>query len=187
MTLPAIFSEAEVINEVSTWIETIQEKMTAPYSREWLEAALCDLLRRDAIDELRIIKAADDGDEIADAALRRIYAELCDRDEKPTVTLRAYGIKAIQRGPVKRRRGHLWYDNWRRDFGIVVLVYLTIRRFGLAPTHNREQKRRQQPSACSVVAAALGRHRINITEKTVENLWGALQGHVAAYLLTAEI
>jgi hypothetical protein len=188
MTLPATIDEAEAIDNVVGWLEMVREKMTAAYSREWLAEALCDLLRRDAIEVSKIVEAADNGDAVADAALRKVYAEKRDRDETPSVTLRAYGIKAIQRGPVKRKRGRAtWHDNWRRDIGIAVLVFLTIRRFGLLPTRNREQRRREQASACSVVSAALGRHHINVDEKRIENIWGRLQIHVGRYLLSGQI
>jgi hypothetical protein len=182
--LPALLNEAEMIAAVSDeWVKTIQPKMAAGYSREYLEAALCDMLRREVVDELQVIKDADSGDEIADAALRLVYAEICDRGEKPSVTLQAYGIKAVLRGPVARGRGQAWFNNWRRNIGIAVLVYMTHRRFGLTPTRNREQRRQRRPSACSVVAAALGRHRMNLSESAVQNIWGGLQGQIAVFLL----
>jgi hypothetical protein len=182
--LPMGFSEAEAVNEVASWVAAIQEKMTASYSRAWLEATLRDHLQRGLVEMLQVIQSADDGDDIADAALRRVDAEMRERNEEPSATLKAYGIKAAMRGPVTRGRGHQWYDDWRRNLGIVILVYLTQERFGLKPTRNREQRRRQQPSASSIVAAALGRHRISIGEKRIENTWGALQGHLGRYFLT---
>jgi hypothetical protein len=185
--LPVVFSEAEVIEAVSQWIGEVQEKMTAGNSREWLEATLRDHLQRGLIETLNVIESADAGDEIADAALCRVYAEMRNRHEEPPVVLEAYALKALVRGPVTRGRGHLWYDNWRRDIGIAVLVYLAQRRFGLRPTRNREQRRRCEPSASSAVSAALGRHRINVSDKTVENISGRLQGQLEAFLLTAQI
>ena len=182
--LPATLldDENQAIEIMSREVAKIERSMTADYSRTWLEEMLCDHLRRGLIETLQVIGWADDGDEIADAALRRVYAETCDRGEEPPVTLKAYGIKAVMRGPVLRGRGrNMWFDNWRRDVGIAVLVFLTRRGLGLAPTRNREQRRRQQPSACSIVAAALGRARINVTEKRVENIWGKLQADVIAY------
>jgi hypothetical protein len=186
--LQIVFNEAEAIAEVSTWVEEIQEKMTSSFSREWLETTLRDYLQQGLIEILQVIEAADNGDEIADAALRRADAELRERNEERSATLKAYGIKAAMRGPVTRGRGHRWYDDWRRNIGVACLVYMAHRRFGLSPTRNRDQRRRQQASACSVVAAALGCHRVNVNERRVENIWGGrLQGHLAAFLLTAKI
>lgn len=184
-----VFDEAAAIDEVATWVETVQEKMTAGYSRQWLEDELVTLLRQGTMAELRIIEAAEkDDDEIADAALRRVWSEITNRHEQPSVLLSSFAMKVVNRGePIKRGRGHYWYDNWRRDFGVVVLVYLTHRRFNLTPTRNREQRRRLTPSASSIVTAALGRHRVNVAEKSVENIWGALSGHVGRFLLTGQI
>jgi hypothetical protein len=180
---PTIFSEAEAIQAVEQWVDMVQEKLTAS-PREWLEAVLRDYLQRGLIEILDVVEAANNGDEIADAALRRCYAETRERREQPSPTLEAYGIRAVQRGPVTRGRGaHTWFGNWRRDIGIAVLVYLTHRRFHVRPTRNREQRRRREPSAASIVAAALGRRQINVTEKRVEGVWTKLRGHIGAYLV----
>jgi hypothetical protein len=182
--LPTVFNEAAAIDLVSTWVEIVKEKLTAESSRQFLEAGLVYLLRRDAVDELQIIKDADAGDEIADAALCKVYEQKVNHREEATIHLTSYVLKTLRRrGPMQRGRGGVWYDGWRRKYSILCLVFLTVRRFNLAPTRNREQRRRKQPSASSIVAAALGRHRINVTEKTVENLWGALQGHIGVYIL----
>jgi hypothetical protein len=184
--LPAAsLNEAEMIAAVTDeWVQPTLFKMTEEYTREFLEAALCDMLRRGAIDELQVIEDANRGDEIADAALRLVWYEIRNRREEPSVTLDAYGMKTVKRGgPVTRGRGQTWHKNWRRNIGIAVLVYMTHRRFGLTPTRNREQRRRKRPSACSVVAAALGRCRINLSESAVQNIWGGLQGQIALYLL----
>jgi hypothetical protein len=183
MTLPAIsFDEAAAIDTVDKWIGEIHEKMTARFSREWLEAALRDHLQQGLIEALQVIEWADRGDPIADAALRRVDAEMRERNDETSPTIKAYGIKAAIRGPVTRGRGHYWFDDWRRNIGIAVLVHLTKEQFGLHATRNREQKRRRQASASSVVAAALGRHRVNIGESAVANISVRLQGQVLAYV-----
>ena len=184
--LPArIDGEKAMVGTVAGWLTIVQHKMTAPASREWLEATLREYLRQGLIETLRVVEAANAGDEIADAALRRVYAEMVEIGIEPPATLKAYGIKAILRGPVTRPRGrNMWFDNWRRDIGIVVLVYLAMKQFGLRRTRNREQRRRNEPSASSIVALALGRARINIAEKRVESLWGGLGEQVAAFALS---
>lgn len=184
--LPATLldDENQAIEIMSCEVAKIERSMTADYSRAFLEGILRWQLQQGLVDMLQVIEWADvKHDEIADAALRRVYAETCDRGEEPPATLKAYGIKAVLRGPVQRGRGrNMWFDNWRRDIGIAVLVFLTRRGFfGLATTRNRESRHRQQPSACSIVAAALGRAHINVTEKRVENIWGKLGPYVIAY------
>jgi hypothetical protein len=179
--LPVIlFDEDEAINTVSRWFEAIQHKMTAQYSREYLEAALRDLLQRGLIETLKVIEWADGGDVIADAALRRLYAEMSNRHEEPPVVLKAYIIKTLVSGPVKRGRGHYWFDDWRRNIGIAILVHLTSERFNLPITLNPEQRRRGQPSAPGIVAAALGRYHVNMASKTVENIAAPRQADVLA-------
>jgi hypothetical protein len=179
--LPITLTEAEATKVVYEMLELVQQKLTES-PRAWLETTLRDYLQRGLIETLRVVEAANDGDEIADAALRRVFAEMLDRGEEPPATLKAYGIRGAVRGPVTRKRGNAWYDNWRRDIGIAVLVFLTMQHFGLRPTRNREQRRRRQPSASSVVHAALGRGQINVAEKTVENIWARLQGHIGAFI-----
>lgn len=103
-------------------------------SPEYLEAKLCDGLRRGAIDTLQVVEAANGGDHFADRALRRLYFDMEDRGEATPATLKAYGLMAALRGPVKRKAGgYTKYDKLGRDIGIAVLVYLTHRRFHLLP------------------------------------------------------
>ena len=161
-------------------VANIEQRMTADYSRAFLEAILRWQLQQGLIETLQVIAWADAGDEIADAALRQVYAEMCDRGEEPSATLKAYGIKAVLRGPVGRGDGrNTWFDNWRRDIGIGCLVFWTMHRFGFNTySRNREQRRRQQPSPSSLVSDALGRKGINVGEKRVENIYARLKGPI---------
>ena len=183
-------SEKAAVDIVAGWVEVIQDKMTAAASREWLKSMLCERLRRAQIDirngfdvTLDVVAAADNGDEIADAALRRVYAEMTEYNIEPSATLKAYAVKAMRRGPVTRGPGrNAWFDNWRRDIGIAVLVYLGREYFGLHATRNREQRRRGEPSICSTVAAAMGRvAHVNISEKRAENIWAELRAQVESF------
>lgn len=186
LQLPATLDEAEMIDAVSQGVARVKEHM----SPEYLEAKLCDGLRRGTIETLQVVEAANGGDHFADAALRRVYFEMEDRGEATPATLKAYGLKAALRGPVKRKAGgYTKYDKLGRDIGIAVLVYLTHRRFHLLPTRDRELSRRQRelqldrnPSACGIVHAALARQGIHISESRIENIWAKMQGHIAIYL-----
>jgi hypothetical protein len=184
--LPATLIEAEMVDAVSQWVLVVQDRLTAS-PREQLEAACRDYLQLGLTELLQVIEAADNGDEIADAALCCIYKEM--RDARLEPSLEAYAIKALERGPVTRKPGRAtWFDNWRRDIGIAVLVFLTVYRFNLWPTRNREQRRRCQPSASSVVKAALDQVlHINITEGRVENIWGRLNVYIGRFIATAKI
>jgi hypothetical protein len=182
-----VLDEAAAIDAVTLWIEAVEEKMSENYSRQWLEDELVNMLEQGTMAEERIIAEADAGDEIADAALRRVIRGKVNDREEMSVLLSSYNIKALGRAPLTRGRGHYWYDNWRRDLGIVCLVYHTHRRFNLRPSNNREQRRRGEISASSIVAAALWRKGIHIKEKTVGDLWGKLRDHVGRFLLTGQI
>lgn len=184
--LPTLIDETAMVAVISDWIAVVVQKMTASASRKWLESTLRDFLRQGLIETLTVIQAAEAGDEIAHTALCRVCAEMLDRGEMPPAALRAYGERALVRGPVTRSAGRSEHDNWRRDVGIACLVGLAKKRFGLSPTRNREQRRRRQPSACSVVALALGRRHINVAEKRVEAIWAGLRGRVAAFVIGLE-
>jgi hypothetical protein len=139
--------------------DAVRDKMTKEAALPWLQSTLEEFLRQGAVDTLKVVEAAYAGDDIADAALRRVYAEMREARIFVPTQLAAYGIKAVQRPPLTRRQGRSSFDNWRRDIGIAVLVFFAIKQFNLGPTRNREQRRRRQPSASSLVAEALGRGR----------------------------
>jgi hypothetical protein len=186
LPLPAI-NMNEVNEGIDKMIATIGHDLTAQRSRAWLETALRESLLRGSIEMLPVIEDAEQGDEIADAVLRQIYFDMRDAGREPPKTLEVYCLRVhvLKRGPAMRAAGRVWYDNWRRDIGIAVLVFMALVQFGrfnLRPTRNREQRRRQQPSMCSLVTAGIGRGGINISEKRVENIWARLQGQIGAYL-----
>lgn len=165
-----IFNETEMVNTVCGWIEILQNRMRSELTRQYLDATLRDHLQRGLVEILQAVAWADGGCPIADAALRRVFAETLERNEEPSATLKAYGVKAALRGPVTRGRGHYWFDDWGRNIGFALLVRATSLKFNLPMTRNREQRRRRQPSAPTIVAAALGRYKFNTREKTVENI-----------------
>jgi hypothetical protein len=182
--LPAITeaTEREAIETVSGWLARFPALSTVA-TREWLMRTLIDLVTRDAIDIDLVITAAKAGDEIADAALLRVFRDTLDRGEMPPARLRVYGMDATKRGPVRRRRGRSAFDNLRRDIATSVLVFLTHARFGFQIMREQEKKpgRDQGPTACAVVAAALRRAGVAVSEKRVMNIWSGLAGQFAVY------
>jgi hypothetical protein len=180
LVLPAEQKMIEIVADQLT--PKVQEWMSATATEAWLEATLLDYLRQGLIEALDIIEIADKGDPIADAVLRKHIAELTDANIDPGKTLAAYGVKSLLRGPVVRGQGHFWSENWRRDIAISCLVFLAEQQFGLKPTRNRKQRLRGEPSASSVASGALGKIRINVTEKTVEGIHRGVQGKVAAFI-----
>jgi hypothetical protein len=133
---------------------------------------------------IKAVQAADAGDEIADAALRHVYAEMAggalEKHGAGHLQLWAYGQRAVLRRPHKRPRGHRWYDDWTRNLHICFLVAIACREFCLLPTRNRESRRANgYPSGISIVVAALARNKIHIEEKTIQNhIWHGLAGEL---------
>jgi hypothetical protein len=167
------------------WLETVRDKMTAQASREWLESGLRDLLLHNLIDRMKIVAAADAGDEIADAALGYVFHSMMDRGETPPACMIAYEARARARGPLKRKAGsHTWDEDWRRNIGIAALVHAASVRLGLNLTRNRESRRARRPSACSVVSEALRRSGVaDVSESRVQVIWTGLAGSLYAWVL----
>jgi hypothetical protein len=191
--LPAtVIDEQRAIERVDTWIATLGPKMTKEYSREFLETELVNGLREGRLTlTIKAVEAADTGDDIADAALREVGAELQTALVQGQVLapghlqIIAYFQRAARRAPHKRPRGHRWHDNWVRNTQICVLVALACVEFGVRPTRNRAARRANRAaSGISLVVAALGRNGIHLDEGSVqENLWFGLPGELVRALL----
>jgi hypothetical protein len=184
--LPAVFSEAEMIDEVAKMVGVVRNKMTVAASREWLEAGLYALLQQGLAGKLRVVEAADAGDDLAHGVLMKVDAELSELGQE-SATLKAYRIKVQTVGRPKRGRGHpiSWHNNWRRDIGIACLVSLASIRFGVTPTSNREQRRAHQITGSSLVAAAWGPPRLSV--QTTQNIYLKYVDHLGAFFRTARI
>jgi hypothetical protein len=185
-------TEPQMIDDAATWVERVRHTMAKEYSHEQLETMLRQGLRDGALVlTIKAVEAADAGDEIADAALRHVGAEL----QMPLVQRRdlapghlqviAYLQRAARRAPHTRPRGHRWYDDWIRNLHICFLVAIACREFSLSATRNRETRRaNREPSGISVVAAALARNGIHIEEKTVQNhIWHGLPGELVRQVI----
>lgn len=179
--VPTTVDDERMITVATEGYAVIRERMAADYSREWLETNLKDFLRRGLIETLKVIEAADQGDEIAHRALVCVHAEM----QTPPAQLKAYVERAAIHGPKNRKAGRRPYDNWRRDIGLAVLIYWVANQFGLNPTRQLESRHAHPPSGASVVAAASHRKGFNISEKRLNNLWSkGLGGAVVNFAAT---
>jgi hypothetical protein len=158
----------------------LSARFTKAYSREWLEAELRRALREgDLTIAEKAVAAADKGDEIADAALRDVGAEL----QMPLLQRRdlacghlqviAYVQRVLRNPSHQRGPGRGWADDWSRNLTVAVLIAVTCTEFAVAPTRNRESRRAdREPSGCSLVRAALARHKIRLSEATLQrHIW----------------
>ena len=182
--------EQRAINRVAVWVAAVRSKLTKEWSREWLETTLRCYLREGSLAiATKAVEAADkQGDELADAALRDVAAELQTallqkRDLKPGhLQVIAYYQRVNRSAPLERKQGRYGgYDNWSRNLGICFLIKLACAEFGVKPTRSRESRRSHRyPSGCSLVCAALALYHVNIAEKTIqEEIWNGLPGELA--------
>jgi hypothetical protein len=139
--LPATADVERMIAAAAEGYAVIRERMTTDYSLEWLETALKDSLRKGLIEQLKVIDAADRGDEIAHRALVCVFAEM----QTPPAQLKAYVERAALYGK-GRKAGRNPYSNWRRDIGLVVLIYCVAKQFDLNPTRQLESRHPLPPS-----------------------------------------
>jgi hypothetical protein len=185
------------VERIALWVSMGRHVMEKEFSVDWLASELRKGLRAGQLAlTIKAIEAAEKhGDEIADAVLREVYAELVGgalAERGPGhLQLVAYGQRAVLRAPHQRGRGHRWHDHWLRNVTICVLIEMACREFGVRPSRNRGARRaNREPSGCSLVVAALARNQIHLDEGTVQqNLWFGLPGELArgiapAYLKT---
>jgi hypothetical protein len=178
--------ENRAIDYIADLIPRLRHKLEKEYSLEWLETVLKKGLREGRLLlTIRAVQAADAGDEICDAALRTVFAEMVDgalpkRGRPGHLQVWAYGQRAVLQPPHKRPQGHRWHDHWIRNIQICNLIYFVWREFGVKPTRNREARRANRaPSAISIVVKALAREKIYLKESNVqENLWNGLPGRL---------
>jgi hypothetical protein len=176
----AAADEQRAINRVSVWVSMLRHKMEKEYSREWLETELRKGLREGWLSlTIKAVEAADKGDEIADAALRTVYAEMSGgtlpKRGPGHLQLWAYGQRAVLRAPHKRPRGRRWYDDWVRNIDICVLVAVACVEFDVRPSRNRAARRanKGQPSGISLVVAALAPTKSISTKAACRKTYGS--------------
>src|SRR5262245_49680249 len=186
--LPAILVETErMVTEASAWVAQVLPTMGKNYSRERLETLLLQGLREGVLTlTIKAVEAAEkDGDEIADAALRLVFAEMAGvmpaQREAGHLQVWSYGQRAVLRPPNRRPRGKRWYDNWIRDLDICFLIARASAQFNLFPARNREARRaNRNPSGISIIVAALARNGLHLEEDTVQrDIWFGLMGELA--------
>jgi hypothetical protein len=183
------FDEDRAIDLVATiLIPMLLRQITPEFSREWLRTTLQQRLRDGLLDlTILAVQAAEAGDEITDAALRTVYAEMAGgtlpQRGPGHLQIWAYGQRAILRAPHKRTQGHRWHDDWMRNIQICVLVVTVCRELGVLATrhrhHHSKSGAKRAPSGISIVVAAFARNDIHLNEASVqENLWFGLAGEM---------
>jgi hypothetical protein len=166
--LPATYEEA-MIQEAMALIARIEDKLTA-LPREYIAAQLRERLRRGLTDRQRVIDAAWDGDDLSHDVLMAEFHEMLDEGIMPPASLRAYAAQTDKHP--KRGKGRVWYTDWRRNHGFMILLALVGEKFNLNATRSRST---DSPCAASVLAIALQRRGFKrVSESRLTNLWGQL-------------
>ena len=121
---------------------------------------------------MRVIAAARSGNWDADCALREVVAEMLDRGVPLPTLLRAYAQEALLQPQVTYAQGRNLGDTWARDLIITGLVGAASRSWDLRKTrsHHSGPRKSDRLSTCYLVAKALGRHGINLSERGVEKI-----------------
>lgn len=135
-------------------------------SKEGSRRALCDVLKalatHDPLQMIATVQEAEAGWDIADQALRELFAEYSERREPRPPSLEAYGTKALL-VPHKPKAHTQKANTWLRNIAIAYAVETLASRFGMPPDGARG-------SASSIVALAMRGSQI-LTRPRVEQLW----------------
>jgi hypothetical protein len=172
MPLPTSFAAAErekMVRDVMEMIQVFRDDMF-PTDPRWIVGMLRDLLRAGVTDREHTIASARAGDVLSHEALMLEFRELTDNHILPPASLCDYVGKPDLHP--RGRTGAAWWVNFRRDFRIAFLVYLTCEAYGIAATRNPASSRKIH-CAAAVVAEALNKSCHGpITEQTVANVCG---------------
>ena len=172
-----IADEKLALEIARAWVAQVRDRFRATSSREWLEQAIRNELRNGSslTFVIKAVEAAEQGDEIPDAALREVGAELMEQHSGHIGKgqILAYLQRAALRAPYGRRPGRVWYDDYQRNVGFCVLIKLASRVFGLHATRSQESRRPGRPqSGVSLIHEALVLNGIHIEEKTIQkHIW----------------
>jgi hypothetical protein len=180
------FDEGRAIDLVATTLIPLIQT-TPGYSRKVLEAVLQKL--RDGEPSITSVafSAAEAGDEIADAMLRKVYVEIVDGDLPQRgpghIQIRAYGQRVMLRASHKRRRGRSLHDNLMRNIEICLLIVAVCHDLGVPATrnqyHHSKSGAKQPPSGISIVVAALDRNGTDLDEESVQrHIWFGTAGEM---------
>jgi hypothetical protein len=188
------FDEERVIDCIADVVSMVRYRMEREGSLEAIKAAIERLLRAGRLRfTITTIERADKGDEIADAALRTVFAEMVGGmfpERGPGhLQIWAYGQRAVLREAHRRPRGHRWHDDWMRNILACHLIVIVERDFGIRPSRNRspsermdgKRKRRNADalSGIGIVVKALARHGIELAEMSAqENIWFGPAGEI---------
>jgi hypothetical protein len=164
--LPAAISQDAMVEVAVQWIDRVSEKLKTEYAHGVLRDYIREQLQQGTLSTKAVIDAARRGNPHADFALRWRIHEMLEYNEELPTSLKAYIQDALFTGPLSDISTNV-ADLYYPDAAIAIMVKMAIVFWHLNPTRNRASKR---PSASTVVARALIRRGINVTEWQVEHI-----------------
>jgi hypothetical protein len=180
---PASPLEAAAIASAEKAFRMLEHKVATPAALAELERLLLERLRVDDLKmtELAVHAAERESDEIADRCLRQVYAEKANAPGGDmSATLRAFGVRAVRRPVVTRGRGaQSALADFMRNILVGMLVQLSCVEYGLRKSRSRASRRDRMPSGASVVAAALWRCGLKLSESRIGEIYDGLEGDLA--------
>jgi len=171
MTEP--FGEEAAVAEIATWAALAANHTTAEASRIYFRKKVQQLLADGRMPYAEAIRKIECHHRDVDLALREHVAALLTLGEGLPEELRTFAHHALFNPPVTYPKGRVTIDDFTRNIAASVLVDLTLKRWpDLKETRSRGSRRARQPSACSLVAAAMNRALAdcNFSEGRVEQI-----------------
>jgi hypothetical protein len=87
MDLPALYEDAEVVEQVKLWFEQLRAELETEASIEWLVEKGAAMVRQGFAPTLKMIEAAHKRDVVANKALMRAAGEMLDKGQMPDAML----------------------------------------------------------------------------------------------------
>lgn len=185
--LPATIEEARAIGYVKGYVESWTSKkidimgvqvglLDRDDARKFCVEQLKISGLRSADQRLSMISYALAGDGLSQDALLELYLEMTSTPDRLDLCIHVQSyIALIQRNPPARTKGQSYEPNLFRDRAILSLVDgLRQPPYNLSATRNYAARSRNlKPSACSIVANALG-----MSEDSVDKVWKRLKSHL---------
>jgi hypothetical protein len=157
------------------WLEgavVLAESYLKTNSDHWLEENAPTKLRGNIDRQIQVIEAAEAGDHVAHNSLVKMYWSMVNAGETPPIVVASYVARANLRPPPRRPRGkHTPHQHLHRDQTLMALIVLACLRFGLQATRNRAAKIAGHPCGASLVAPAVRRRGVKVSEIRLANMW----------------
>jgi hypothetical protein len=173
--------EAEILRFVASYVLPEEmHRLAQLITRDQLIATIETYIRRGRTEAERVKAYAEAGDELADFVLRKLFHDMLDAGEMPSVTLREFA-KTPPRRRKRGRRGGGW-ERWFRNVVTVMVIVYVCEFFGLNPTREQENRSRLPASGCSIVRDALDQLGDHKGESTLQNAYLGLVGDIGRML-----